>query len=814
MAESQAADETVESPVPASRKSHDNPESIGPFRILERIGEGGMGVIYKAEQRSPVRRIVALKVIKLGMDTKEVLARFEAERQALALMSHPNIARVLDAGATETGRPFFAMEFVPGVPLTRYCDDQKLSTRSRLELYFQVCQAVQHAHQKGIIHRDLKPSNILVTLVDGKPVPKVIDFGIAKATTQALTAHTLYTQTGALIGTPEYISPEQAQTSGLDVDTRTDIYSLGVILYELLTGTLPFDPKALRTASLDGMARMIRENEPQRPSTRLVTIAQAVEPRGSGTGTGSRFGRDTRLLERELRGDLDWVVLKAMEKDRMRRYESAAALGQDIERHLNNEPVLARPPSARYRIGKFVRRHRGAVLAASALAAALLLGIVGTTAGLLRARDQMDKAVRAEAAAVEQRKAAEAAREHEKTANLFLRDLLISFGNPAEGKAGVARAAARLDEGWLKDQPDTLMASRIALGMFFIQQNDGARAERQFDAVLALARRPDGSIPPDISGVIHSGRGVALWMRKQLPGAERELRAAVEDYRKVPGMGAKLAQLLFGLSAVRQAQGDLAEAQKFLREATEIAANEPTMRGYVTAAQDAQGAPAAEPATALTDGRFDEALRGYVRACAKDQGNHWNWYHLACLRIYLGDDAGYREAAAGMLERFGGTDVPTVGERTAKVCLLTPRLVGEMGKLQSLLDQALASRGDVELLPWFAASKGLAEYRAGKFESALQFLQKTESFKSAAARATVELIRAMAQHKLGRAAEAKESFERAKRRVETELAKAGVDPIPAAENWLICHVLRREAEQLITGKAPSQAASTPGGAAR
>jgi serine/threonine protein kinase len=237
------------------RTPDQDPEMIGPFRILERVGEGGMGVIYKAEQRSPVRRVVALKVIKLGMDTREVLARFEAERQALALTSHPNIARVLDAGMTEGGRPFFAMEFVAGMPLTRYCDEQRLRTPQRLELFVQICQAVQHAHQKGIIHRDLKPSNILITLVDGKPVPKVIDFGIAKATNQALTAQTLYTQTGALIGTPEYMSPEQAQTSGLDVDTRTDIYSLGVILYELLTGTVPIDPKQLRTADLDGMAR-------------------------------------------------------------------------------------------------------------------------------------------------------------------------------------------------------------------------------------------------------------------------------------------------------------------------------------------------------------------------------------------------------------------------------------------------------------------------------------------------------------------------------------------------------------------------------
>src|SRR5436309_1406341 len=245
------------------RPQHTAPEQIGPYRVLEKMGEGGMGVVYKAAQRDPVQRIVALKVIKLGMDTQEVVARFEAERQALALMSHPNVAKVFEAGMTDQGRPFFAMEFVPGISLTQYCDDNKLTTRERLDLFIPVCHAVQHAHQKGIIHRDLKPGNILVCMFDGKPVPKVIDFGIAKAANQALTQRTLFTQTGALIGTPEYMSPEQAQTGGLDVDTRTDIYSLGVILYELLTSQLPFDAQVLRNAGMDGMVRMIRESEPE-----------------------------------------------------------------------------------------------------------------------------------------------------------------------------------------------------------------------------------------------------------------------------------------------------------------------------------------------------------------------------------------------------------------------------------------------------------------------------------------------------------------------------------------------------------------------
>ena len=369
-----------ESPVPV-RPAHRPPEQIGPFRVLEKIGEGGMGVVYRAEQREPVRRIVALKVIKLGMDTKEVVARFDAERQALAMLAHPNVARVFEAGMTDAGRPYFAMEHVPGVPLTQYCDEHQFTTRQRLDIFIPICQAVQHAHQKGIIHRDLKPTNILITLVDGQPVPKVIDFGIAKATNHALTQHTLFTQTGALIGTPEYMSPEQAQTSGLDVDTRTDIFSLGVILYELLTGTLPLDPKALREAGLDEMARLIKTAEPQKPSTRLTTLAASAKP-----DTAAGRARDLRTVQRELRGDLDWIVLKAIEKDRSRRYETANALAMDLRRHMDNEPVVARSPSATYRLQKAFRRNRLAFVASGLVLSALLLGICVSAWQAVRAR--------------------------------------------------------------------------------------------------------------------------------------------------------------------------------------------------------------------------------------------------------------------------------------------------------------------------------------------------------------------------------------------------------------------------------------------
>src|SRR5262249_16583387 len=310
-------------------------QKIGRYKILERVGEGGCGVVYVAEQTEPVRRRVALKVIKLGMDTKQMVARFEAERQALAMMDHPNIAKVLDGGATDNGRPYFIMELVRGIKITAYCDQASLPTKDRLGLFIQVCQAIQHAHQKGIIHRDIKPSNILVTLNDGVPVPKVIDFGIAKATEGKLTDATVYTQLHQFIGTPAYMSPEQAEMSSLDIDTRSDIYSLGVLLYELLAGTTPFDAKELMSQGIDAMRKTIREREPVRPSTRFATLEGE-----DLTTTAKRRSADKYKLIHQLKGDLDWIVMKCLEKDRTRRYETANGLAMDLKRHLNNETVV------------------------------------------------------------------------------------------------------------------------------------------------------------------------------------------------------------------------------------------------------------------------------------------------------------------------------------------------------------------------------------------------------------------------------------------------------------------------------------------
>src|SRR6266705_3480468 len=457
------ADESGESFLPEQPKATvvsitEKPgDRIGRYKLLQQIGEGGCGVVYMAEQEEPVRRRVALKVIKLGMDTKSVIARFEAERQALALMDHPNIAKVLDGGATESphpasghplpsgaggerpsgsprpsdgrgvggegripaGRPYFVMELVRGVKITDYCDEKNLSTQQRLDLFIQVCQAIQHAHQKGIIHRDIKPSNVLVTVNDGAAVPKIIDFGIAKATQMELTGKTLFTRFQEFIGTPAYISPEQAEITSVDIDTRSDIYSLGVLLYELLTGKTPFDAKELLQAGLDEMRRTIREKEPERPSTRLTR--ELARQRVSAES-------EIRNPKSEIDQDLDWIVMKCLKKDRARRYETANGLATDIQRHLNNEPVVARPPSRLYEFQKTVRRHKFGFAAAGAVAAALVIGLALALWQSIEKTRAYNRAVAAEREQIRLRQQAEAEAVKMEQVDQFLKEMLQGAG--------------------------------------------------------------------------------------------------------------------------------------------------------------------------------------------------------------------------------------------------------------------------------------------------------------------------------------------------------------------------------------------------
>jgi serine/threonine protein kinase len=450
---------------------------IGRYKLLQKIGEGGMGVVYMAEQREPVIRKVALKIIKLGMDTRQVVARFEAERQALALMDHPNIAKVLDAGATETGRPYFVMDLVQGLPITQFCDDAQLSTRERLDLFLEVCSAIEHAHQKGIIHRDIKPSNILVTVHGHKPVPKIIDFGIAKALQQRLTEKTLFTQFQQFVGTPAYTSPEQASLSGLDIDTRSDIYGLGVLLYELLTGTTPFHENELLRAGLDEMRRTIQEREPSRPSARLSTLqgedlAKAARHRAS----------EPPKLICLVRGDLDWIVMKCLEKDRARRYDNANGLAADLKRYLGNEPIVARPPSAGYRLQKWIRRNKVQFAALSIIAVILVAATAVSTWQAMRA-------THAQRAFQEQAETAQ-------TVKNFLLKQLLGSGDAWAGRSFdtnnrmiVERISDEIEGGIFTNQPVVEAEVRHALGDALSTMDNFPRALHQYEKAFALRQK-------------------------------------------------------------------------------------------------------------------------------------------------------------------------------------------------------------------------------------------------------------------------------------------------------------------------------------
>lgn len=529
---------------------------IGRFKILQKIGEGGFGVVYMAEQEEPIRRKVALKIIKLGMDTKQVIARFEAERQALALMEHANIAKVFDAGATETGRPYFVMELVKGVPITKYCDQHQLDTRERLQLFLDVCNAIQHAHQKGVIHRDLKPQNVMVTLHDGKPVPKVIDFGISKATNQRLTEKTLFTEYHQFIGTPQYMSPEQAEMSGLDIDTRSDVYSLGALLYELLTGTPPFEAKTLSEAGYVEIQRIIREVDPPKPSTRLATLIER------DTDFAKRRGTESQLIPRLIQGDLDWIVMKAMEKDRTRRYGTAYEFAEDIRRFLNDEPVIAGAPSISYQARKFMLRHKVGIAASLAVVVALAVGCVAATVGFLQARHERDLANEAKAEATKQ------AERSKKIAD-FLQDMLVATDPNRLSDVDVQQVVKTARKVFGDDHATVAatLSSRAAQLQSTGSYEDAERLYRE--SIRIWADHYGGTHMTN--SVTYSRLGTLLHLKGDEPEAEVAYRRSLEiaktnkKYESAP-----VADTLIGLGDLLQNQGKFKEAESKLRESLRI----------------------------------------------------------------------------------------------------------------------------------------------------------------------------------------------------------------------------------------------------
>ena len=541
-------------------------QCVGPYKLLQRIGEGGCGVVYLADQEKPVRRRVAFKMIKLGMDTKSVIARFEGERQALALMDHPNIAHVLDAGATDTGRPYFVMEYVQGVKITDYCDQNELDTRQRLGLFIQVCHAIQHAHQKGVIHRDIKPSNILVTIVDRQPVPKVIDFGIAKAIEGRLLDNTVFTPYEQFIGTPAYMSPEQAVMSGVDVDTRSDIYSLGVLLYELLTGRTPFETKVLLEHGIDGLRRTLQEKEPQRPSA-VVTTMQGT----ALTQVASHRHAEPVKLISLLRGDLDWIVIRALEKDRARRYETANGLAMEVQRFLGNEPVVARPPSRLYRLQKLVRRHKTTFTAGAMVALALVGGIAVATLFWYQERESRKRAVAAEHQALVAEQQQESLRiEAEDRERVTQAAFLISQGKQEEADDLVSKVST------IKPSLEAESVLRT-LGIWHALKEHWAQAAQRFSLLLKADQQDNSwAITDDLlmAGPIQIERG-------DMEGYERFRRAAIAHYAKTTD--AVFAERTLKISLLSPADAQTMKALEPLAEVAAKSMEQPGQMGIMEA---------------------------------------------------------------------------------------------------------------------------------------------------------------------------------------------------------------------------------------
>ncbi len=651
---------------------------IGPYRILQVLGHGGMGLVYVAEQTEPVRRRVALKIIKAGMDTREVVARFGAERQALAVMEHPNIAKVLDAGTTDAGRPYFVMELVKGLPITEYCDAHKLGTRERLALFVHVCEAVQHAHHKGVIHRDLKPSNVLVMERDGLAVPKVIDFGIAKALSQPLTEHTLVTQVGQAIGTAAYMSPEQASPAGLDVDTRTDIYSLGVMLYELLVGRLPIDPGDMGLALF--MVRLAsREGNPTTPSAKLSGLGLAAHTVSAQRRT------DVRGLRNELKGDIDWIVMKALDADRAHRYETANGFAMDIKRCLNNEPVVARPHTARYRMTKFARRNRSAVLAAVLVVASLMVGLAVAGVQLVRAR-------RAEAVA---KREAQSARE---VAGFVTG--LFKVSDPSEARGNSVTAREILDRGAqrigaeLASEPQVQARLMLTMGTVYRSLGLYAQAQPLLEDALANHRR---LLAADDPKLLESELELARLAQQQgrFAVAESLFRSslAVSERRAAPDR-AETVMILTGLGGMLVTRGRYTDAESLLTRAVQMrtASETPDDVDFARLLRNLGSAYLAQGRYADAEPVFERALAMFTRVVGADHPDVGRTLsNLGIVHYELGrfgDAEGYYRRAEENLVKTLGPDHRNVASININLGEIAWR-GGRTGEAQARLEKAL-----------------------------------------------------------------------------------------------------------------------------